>query len=771
MARNKKDHHQDSLPLQALRELYDMVMQHEGVAKMDVYSHVANWLGISPATVRTWRDIPTRHRRAIATYGVETLQLDSEWFDRIYPHQTAEVRQLKERLFAPKPITYLPTLPAQLYGRDDEINTLLRDLQEHHIVKLVGSHGSGVYSLANAVGHKAAHAEARPVAYRTVISATFEHYSFFAWGRANNAAYQHGLEDFFEHIAIAMEIQLGNSPTYMQMLLDQMKRKSPVLLIIHGLSQHNEAHRHVINNLPLLPNFIHLLFALHEDLPINRGVVRHITKLSMEHIDLILSEDTLQALTPTQKREIHELVDGLPLVAERIRYRRSEGETIEAIIQGFSEHRDQLMEYCFEDTYKRLSEAERDLTYCLAFFASQPGARIRALAAITGYPIADVLHLLKTLGDQALLNSQEFTDAEGDSTYYSLRPLHAMYILSRHSINAETVAHLRSAWIKWYLAFTEQHGAEAWNNWGVTYERLGREWNNLQLVLRWCVEHDEYDAYRLFWTRNRLQYFANLSGLWKQRLAAYDWLRERAEQRGDQDTFAVVCSEAAWTYALMGEYASAQRLFERAMPHIEAMSRQFDQCELLSNRAVAEYRWSKIADKEAHLAAAEDCFQRVELRLAALSGREWMLQRGNLDFYRAQVAIERGDYRAAERLANEMLRYASVGTANEPWERGVIYAKSALAEALTARCAVEGDTSQATEAIRLLGEVIDVAFVNKEWRRLAFSRLILADAHRLLGETELARSFAEKAKRGFSRLAMTQEIAEAEALLRRIARA
>lgn len=180
-----------------------------------------------------------------------------------------------------------------------------------------------------------------------------------------------------------------------------------------------------------------------------------------------------------------------------------------------------------------LDTHEKTLLYQLAVFGG--GCTLEAIEAVcqtTDSWEDDVFDLLRSLVDKSLLRLKE-----QEHTEPRFEMLHTVREFSLEQLAAETVEALKQRHAEYYLNLVEQIGpppvGAKQKHW---QERLEAEYENIQDVLNWCLEHEQIafglritEALWHFWWLRGLQHEARK---WFEKLLAQNGSRISLEIRG-----------------------------------------------------------------------------------------------------------------------------------------------------------------------------------------------------------------------------------------------
>ncbi len=434
---------------------------------------------------------------------------------------------------------------------------------------------------------------------------------------------------------------------------------------------------------------------------------------------------------------------------------KSGGLSLHQVLDGLRDAGD-ILDHLFTRSWTALvrnCDAQQVLL-AMSFFAGS--ASREALSAASGTDDIQLRRALTRLVELSLI--EVYGDRQEAQARYGLHPLTRAFINGKlQEVPNQQKQEARERWIGWWLAFTKAHGGPDGMEWAQQYDLIEDEWENLQVVCKWCEAHDQYETLRAFWNTERLLWKTSIYGCWKERLF---WLRrigQEAEKRGDKATAIESMVEQGFTLTQMGQVEEAKKLLNQAWKqhHLIGVAVQVTLVENLvqwhirTNDLAGARHWLKKADQLVHK--------------PSLSESERLRHKLTIKYYYGVMYIAKGDRKRAETYFNETLN----GAHKIAWQRGMIYAQQFLADIAKAQ-------GKFDEAERLLKTGLDVVERNKDRRRTAYYKRSLAylalqqgrrnksDEQKKLDE---AINWAQQALDGFERLGMQPEVNKLHRLL------
>ena len=350
-------------------------------------------------------------------------------------------------------------------------------------------------------------------------------------------------------------------------------------------------------------------------------------------------------------------------------------------------------------------------------------------------------HASDPADDFARLHQLSLIAFQGDRCH--MLPLTREYMLAELADRPEFERAARERWLQWALQFATQHGDRDWRAWH-DYDRLDREWGNLQAALEWCLTQERYDAFGRLWPF--LRGYTYLYGYWNERLAWMGAWLQAAQQQADPQTIAQALRDKAWTLVMMGKsdgLAEADDLLEQAWAQGDGLDRA-DRLELAIERGL-------LYSFQDRLAIAHTWFDRAKVLLAAagLGAEQHLRQSIRIDYYEAGVWFRQGEGDGARSLYQQVLENARAAR----WQQVEVYTLNWLADIALER-------GQLDDAERLLASSFPLALQSGDKRSIAFHKRSWAQLEKLRGNQAEFQRWAAEAKTCFKQLGMQSEVDE-----------
>jgi LuxR family glucitol operon transcriptional activator len=450
-------------------------------------------------------------------------------------------------------------------------------------------------------------------------------------------------------------------------------------------------------------------------------------------------EQSLPPLSLEQSQIIYQKTGGLPLgIVYTIGQLSVYGISAAELATRFQVDSN-LARHCFEDSVQRIEgQPAHRLLMVLALFVSS--ASREAIANIAS-PDDDPTNALAQLHKLRLVMKRE--------ERYDMHSLTREYASAELKAHPEIEQQARERWIDWYLKFSQPYKQQDWKMWQ-KYQELNQEWENLQAVMDWCIQHNRYDAVRKFWLH--LRGYTYVHGYWHERLAWIKWLlSQAAEQRQDEAVLAEVLWDKVWIFSLMGkpeQLAEANALLSQ-ISNLQVEDDLISQFDWARERVIFLIHQRQFPQAIHWLNVARDILARVQIEEPE---HQRLLIR--LDYYQAEMWFRTGKYEQAKTLFQKLLEQAQA----VQWQQAEVYIQNWLAD-------VAIEQGNLDEAERLLKISLPIAEQHKDKRSIAFHKRSWANLEKLRGNLPELQHWAAEAKKVFAQLGMLSEAEEMQSLL------
>jgi hypothetical protein len=371
------------------------------------------------------------------------------------------------------------------------------------------------------------------------------------------------LKDIFRVIADVL-----NEPTVTQSLAKEQQKqanqalgKQSTLLIVDNLETLLESEREVILSfLNNVPTSTQVIITTREYVGFDGIAIHSLNK--EESFDLLERQAKLKQLdlkniriTNEWKTNVHKLFSGIPIALIYAIGQLAAGyRTIDVIDPGTD--RKYLGKFCFESSITLIkNKMAYQLLISMTFFRDSPCRE--ALIKVAGLTDGnqDTIDALAKLQQLSLI-----TEERGRYSILSITREYAISELEKIE-NAEFKRSARERWYDWYLNFTEQYGGEDWDGWRARYDRLKKEWENIESVLNWYADKEEFTKVLQLW--ENVDNYVDLSGYWQKRR---DWWAYLGKRSGSTKIKVKALSEKGLTLTLMGKesYKEAEKYLNNA---------------------------------------------------------------------------------------------------------------------------------------------------------------------------------------------------------------
>jgi hypothetical protein len=366
------------------------------------------------------------------------------------------------------------------------------------------------------------------------------------------------LKDIFRLIADVLD-----EPTITQILeKEQIKKvydvlaKQPTLLIVDNMETLSERERKsILSFLNNVPPPTQVIITTRDFLGFDGIVIKSLTQA--ESFDLLDRQASLKniKININWKREVYKRFSGIPIALIYAVGKLSAGYSLDNLTDPKIDHQE-LGRFCFETSVTRIKNTVAyQLLISMTFFQDSPcrDALIHVAGLTDGHQ--DVIDGLAKLQQLSLI-----VEERGRYDILSITREHALLELGKNE-NTEFRRAARNRWYDWYLQFTQQYGGDDWNGWRSKYDRLDKEWGNIESVLNWYAEKEELTKVLQLW--ENVDNYVDLSRYWQKRR---DWWAYLGKRFGSTKIKVKALSEKGWTLTLMGKesYEDADQYLNKA---------------------------------------------------------------------------------------------------------------------------------------------------------------------------------------------------------------
>ncbi|HAA31691.1 MAG TPA: RNA polymerase subunit sigma-24 [Cyanobacteria bacterium UBA8553] len=474
-----------------------------------------------------------------------------------------------------------------------------------------------------------------------------------------------------------------------------------------------------------LPGSIHL-----ECLPLDEG---------LRLIQHQAQEQRLPLISPEQSQIIYQKTGGLPLgIVYAIGQLSVYGISADQLATRLTQANGNLAQHCFEDSVQRIAgQPAHRLLMVLALFVRSASRNAIAYIASPEADSTDALAQLYKL--RLVIKCQQ---------RYDMHPLTREYASAELKAHPDFEQQAREYWIDWYLRFSQPYRQQDWKQWQ-EYQELDQEWENLQAVIDWCIQHNRYDEVKKFW--EHLKGYTYVHGYWRDRLTWIEWLlSQAAQQHQDQAAVAQILWDKVWIFSLMGEpeqLTQANTLFSQ-VSNLQVEDDLISQFDWALDQVIFLIHQRQFPQADHWLNVAKDILAQV-YREAPEHQR--LLIR--IDYYQAEIYFRTDDYEQAKTLYQKALEQAQ----EAQWQQAQVYIQNWLAD-------VAIEQGNLDEAERLLTISLPSAEQGKDKRSIAFHKRSWAKLEKLRGNSPEFQRWAEEATKGFTQLGMLLEAQEIQSL-------
>ncbi|MDQ2098716.1 MAG: tetratricopeptide repeat protein [Tychonema bourrellyi B0820] len=643
----------------------------------------------------------------------------------------------------------LPGKDGNFIGREQEIERLMTLLSSdsHSRISIEGCGGVGKTSLALEAAYRCLNANqqnAKVPSFEAIIFTSAKAQFLSGQGISERPNRERTLRDIFQAIARTLDTlntipaDFNEQQKHIRHSLNQQK----TLLIVDNLETLDEQ-QIVLDFLQDLPITVKAVITtriqtdfpriLLDSLPLDEGLHLIQQQAEAKAITITLSE--------TAASEIYRKTSGIPAAIVYVVGQLAANYKLENVLNQLLSPTSEVANFCFEGSIQPLrGKLAYQLLMTVALFPHPALEEAIIQTAIPNDRDGEAI-------DEALAKLQQLSLIKYQEDRYQMISLTREYVLNELKINADFEAAARERWLSWYLKYSQKHGGQdgkEWNN----YDELSAEWENIQVVIDWCISQEKYSEFLQFWqqvkgysyahsyNRDRLTY-------WSYRLDWTEWLIEAAKSREDWKTAAEAMCDRAWTLTIVGQAKHlelAESLLKKTWQLRHYQSHTF-QIDLAINIAVL--RICKQQFKKALLWLKKALLlEKMNQHKDEKSKRQHI----HISYYQGKVYFLKEDYEQAKIYYQETLKKSQeIG-----WERGIALAKNWLGD-----IAVEQENFD--EARLLLEESLQIAQRNQDRSQEAYCKESLAFLAKKQQDLTTATYWANLAIEEFNALGMLPE--------------
>jgi SEFIR domain/NB-ARC domain len=507
------------------------------------------------------------------------------------------------------------------------------------------------------------------------------------------------LTDIFRVISDVLE-----EPTITQVLAEEQFKKvkevlskQSTLLIVDNMETLSEDERNImLSFLNNVPNSTQVIITTRDFLGFDGILIKSLTR--KESYELLGYQAKIKNITinTNWKRQIYKRFNGIPVALIYAVGKRAAGYQFTDIVEPKKILAEDLGRFCFESSVTTIKGTKAyQLLLSMPFFQDPPcrEALISVAGLTDGYQ--DVIDAMAKLQQLSLVTEEE----RGHYSTLSLTREYTLLELGKDENEAFKIS-ARERWYKWYLEFTKQYGCEDWEGWRARYDRLNTEWENIESVLNWYAEREEWTKVLQLW--QNVDNYADLSGYWQDRRY---WWALLGKNFGSAETKVKAFSEKGFTLTLMGTeyYELAEEYLKKAWDLCKDID-DFGRATVANHLAILakvrgnydqSHYWLDIEEN-----LLEECETDREKEKKRYQVRN-LYYRAETNYLQDRVDLARDGFESAIELTREI-----------GWQRFRNYAKNILAEIY-----IQQDKLELAETLLIAG--LSSATQAEENRRIA----------------------------------------------------
>jgi SEFIR domain/NB-ARC domain len=726
----------------------------------------------------------------VSRYRLDTNSIDtnSDDYELLYRHLTDQPGTIKPELGAIQLLeprkrqqfsfkSKFHNLPHQscnaFIGRESEVQKLLHQISKlyrPHISVVIGIGGVGKTALVLEVAYRCFDARNNPSGDQdipTFDAIIFTSSKLTSWSDThllNRPIKESTLLDIYRVIAETL-----NESSITQVTEDKQKKtvyqvleKRSTLLIVDNMETLEDPDRtRILEFLENVPSSTQVIITTRERIGFNTIPVNSLEESESHRLIEAQAGFHNIEITSNQKNQIYRRFGGFPLAIIYAVGQRAAGYTFADILKPTVPLPQDLGKFLFESSVIPLrGTSAHKLLMAMTYFRDAPCriALIKVAGLVDG--TSSVRDGLAKLQQLSLIKEEKDIS---ESVCYKMLSVTNQYALNEleNSINEDFKEAAERRWIDWYLNFTRQHGGEDWENWRARYDRLEKEWRNIEAVLYWCAAQGNWQKVIELW--GNIDGYVDLSRYWQKRR---HWWKRIHDVSDDINTKVKALSEKAWTLILMGDehHPEAEDCLNQAWELRESVELVI-QADIANHLAIIE------KGRDNYKKAKDWLNIEADLLLSCqLTEKDKNRHKAHNLYYQAQINELLGKVDLAEEQFNQVIQICeSIG-----WSRFLNYAQNSLANILIERSELE-------RAKNLIQSGLVVAETMREIRRIAlyhashaklYYQLAAVETNRFSGEIggyiNQAKEYAKKAIDVFKAELIKREHEEIELLLENI---
>ncbi len=369
--------------------------------------------------------------------------------------------------------------------------------------------------------------------FGTIIWVSAKTHQLLPIGIGETLETQRTLQEVYRSIALTLEepaILNETDGTHLEKLINILKISPHKNLLFIDNLETIENKRKVIDFIRRLHN-TKIVVTTREQVGIYSNIC--LNSLSRDESLELIKQEIQKAdisLTSTQQEELYQASSGLPLaiiysIGRLANKKNIYSEMFESIIIDLRNADGDLAHFCFKKSVDSIiNKLSYQLLIALSIFDQSSSSE--ALIYVAGLT-AEPRHLIESGLDEL----QTISLVRYHHERYQMLPITREYALAQLSKSVDLKEKILDRWVEFYVDF----GKTMYENQSKTerlinfYSRLDNEWNNFLGVLRFCKDRNYYEKVKALWSY--LNNYANIRGLWKDRLDWLTWLIDQSQIR------------------------------------------------------------------------------------------------------------------------------------------------------------------------------------------------------------------------------------------------
>jgi len=548
----------------------------------------------------------------------------------------------------PRPWHNLPQRSyAEFIGRHAERAQLTRLLLPHprsrHFVVTVdgiGGVGKSALALELAYGYREQHAALpEPERFAAIVWVSAKRTLLTAGGIQQRRQSFNTLDDLFRELATVLEqpALMQASPDERRSLVEHALTAQRTLLIVDNLETVDD--EELLSFLRELPDPTKAIITTRHRIDIAYAI--RLTGMAHEDAQRLMqveSEAKGVRLAPAELDELERRTGGVPLAMQWSIGLMSLGHSVEVVLRRLGQGQSDIARFCFDESAARIRgrDAHRLLLALALFERSVQRDMLGEVAGLADDPIGR---------DEGLAELLRLSLVNQKGERFQLLPLTHAFARGELEQHPELARALRERWLETLIALVQPYRVP--HHLQPSPGILLREGQHLKHLAHWAEQEQRLDVYLAVLPGLLVHY--DVTGNWSALLEICRQGLEYGDLLGVNDSDRVLYSVMAWVQSQQAAHDDAAQAVSLALESSRSRSDLAWEVEALGRFAQVVRRAGDT------VRAAELCDEALAL-IERLPPEQQAFARGDIEFERAKLARDGGDYALARTLFLEAQR-------------------------------------------------------------------------------------------------------------------